>query len=689
VDLSGRTVIILLALVTWLTLAPAAAAGAAAPVTVVVDGRTLTLQPAPFIAEDRVLVPLRGVFETLGAAVDWDGATRTVTARRPGSYVRLRIDSRVACLAPGCDQAAVLDVPAFIRDGRTFVPLRFVATALGAEVTWDGARRAVVIRDGATAPPTPTLRVTTVSPWQRVRGPFGLRSELLVPGASSIRYFLLDPATGRGPVVALGSDPGAAYPWRPDPTLNGLRLLAAVAYSAAGRVVASDVVPVVVEVDTAVVLGGVAPGQRVEGPVSLRAVHGFPAAYARYSLLDPVAGGEVVLGEGDPEAEFTWTPLWTDNGPRRLVATVFDRLGRAHRSAPVAVTVQVGRRTAVGGVQAGARLTGPVTLRAVTNYPVTRVQFLLDGAVLAERTDGSQSHYWFPGPQHNGARRVSVRVWDAEGNVFESATVGFQVAVEPTLRLLGVGPNQVLSGPVDLRVEANVPLSAVEITLVDPSTGTSVAVMGRGGATSYRWTPSSGQDGQWQVRAVATDTAGLRLAAGPVPVRVYTGPLYGPVAIVPRDEFIPFTSRFALADYQRTGISAALQVAQAILETGWGQSVPVDKYSGQPSLNLFGIKGQGPAGSVISNTWEEANGVAYRIDAAFRAYHAVEQSWQDHKALLLGAGRYAPFREVMHDPVLGAWALRRSGYATDSRYAIKLVDIMRRYNLFALDDTEP
>ncbi|HOA20662.1 MAG TPA: glucosaminidase domain-containing protein, partial [Sedimentibacter sp.] len=145
-------------------------------------------------------------------------------------------------------------------------------------------------------------------------------------------------------------------------------------------------------------------------------------------------------------------------------------------------------------------------------------------------------------------------------------------------------------------------------------------------------------------------------------------------------------SGLAVNTRKTTGMSAALQVAQAILETGWGQSVPVDKYDGKFSYNLFGIKGEGTKGSVTSNTWEEYNGVAFRIDAEFRAYNNEKESWQDHKDLLLLRERYAPFREVMYDSTKGAWALKRCGYATDSQYAIKLIDIIERYDLKELDE---
>ncbi|HCO18487.1 MAG TPA: hypothetical protein DIT39_02585, partial [Tissierellales bacterium] len=141
----------------------------------------------------------------------------------------------------------------------------------------------------------------------------------------------------------------------------------------------------------------------------------------------------------------------------------------------------------------------------------------------------------------------------------------------------------------------------------------------------------------------------------------------------------------AVEAMKKTGMSAAIQTAQAILETGWGQSVPSDKYTGKKSNNLFGIKQKGNEDYVISNTWEVYNGVTYRIDAKFRAYKDPKESWNDHKALLLNAARYQIFRDVMHDYTSGAWAIRRAGYATDPQYPLKLIRLVNQYNLQELD----
>jgi flagellum-specific peptidoglycan hydrolase FlgJ len=170
-----------------------------------------------------------------------------------------------------------------------------------------------------------------------------------------------------------------------------------------------------------------------------------------------------------------------------------------------------------------------------------------------------------------------------------------------------------------------------------------------------------------------------------VKFKLYFGETYGPKAIIEKAKFLDLASGLAINSYEKTDMSAALQTAQAILESGWGQSVPVDKYSNKFSNNLFGIKGTGTDGSVISNTWEVYNGVVYRIDASFRAYNNVGESWQDHKNLLLKYSRYQIFRDVMYDDTLGAWSIRRAGYATDPNYPIKLMNIIEQYDLEKLD----
>ena len=198
--------------------------------------------------------------------------------------------------------------------------------------------------------------------------------------------------------------------------------------------------------------------------------------------------------------------------------------------------------------------------------------------------------------------------------------------------------------------------------------------------------PTKEDGGYWNVKAIGKYN-GKEISSEQIPIRVYLGEIYKPVPIIEKDKFLDLASGLARDSWEKTGMSAALQTAQSILETGWGQNVPVDKYSGKLSYNLFGIKGKGPRGSVTINTWEVYNGQKYNIDADFRAYNNVGESWADHKEFLLdkNKSRYEPFRKVMHNSVQGAWALKRTGYATDPEYAKKLNRIIKQYNLKKLD----
>ncbi|HVF09343.1 MAG TPA: stalk domain-containing protein [Abditibacteriaceae bacterium] len=122
-------------------------------INVLLDGRLVGFGgAAPVQIGGRVLVPLRGVFEAMGAVVDYDGATQTVFASHDQTQIQLRIGSRQATVN---EETRFMDVPAQVRLGRTLVPLRFVSEALGADVSWNEAQRTVYIVTGAMPPPVP------------------------------------------------------------------------------------------------------------------------------------------------------------------------------------------------------------------------------------------------------------------------------------------------------------------------------------------------------------------------------------------------------------------------------------------------------------------------------------------------------------------------------------------------------
>ncbi|MGV3618278.1 MAG: copper amine oxidase N-terminal domain-containing protein [Fimbriimonas sp.] len=100
---------------------------------------------APVMEGSRVLVPMRGVFEKMGATLEWDASSRTVTAQQGDRTIVLPVGKSEAKIG---GETVALDQPAMVIDRRTFVPLRFLGQALGAKVDWLTADRTVDIQTG-------------------------------------------------------------------------------------------------------------------------------------------------------------------------------------------------------------------------------------------------------------------------------------------------------------------------------------------------------------------------------------------------------------------------------------------------------------------------------------------------------------------------------------------------------------
>lgn len=109
------------------------------------NGRPFETRVAPVVQDGRVLVPLRDIFENLGARVNYNDFDRTITARRDGTRVQMRLG---ASRAQVDGRPVRLDVPALSVNGATMVPLRFVSEALGATVNFSQRRNVVRINDG-------------------------------------------------------------------------------------------------------------------------------------------------------------------------------------------------------------------------------------------------------------------------------------------------------------------------------------------------------------------------------------------------------------------------------------------------------------------------------------------------------------------------------------------------------------
>jgi len=162
-----------------------------ATIQVYLDGNILPLTTPPQVIQDTTLVPMRSVFEALGAQVYWYEPTQTITATKGNTVVLLAIGNTSATVNGTPRQ---LSVPAMRLHDVTMVPLRFVSETLGNSVTWDEPTQCIYITGNASAMGNPPATGNAVIPEQpeqpvpmftsdeldRLLGPFALYPDPLL-----------------------------------------------------------------------------------------------------------------------------------------------------------------------------------------------------------------------------------------------------------------------------------------------------------------------------------------------------------------------------------------------------------------------------------------------------------------------------------------------------------------------------
>lgn len=120
------------------------------PIKIIIDGRELQVPVGPFMENNRVLVPMRSIFTEIGAKVQWDNATKSITAMKDEKEILLKVNSNKVVIN---GTPYFLDVAPTIRQSTTFVPTRFVSESLGLTVKWDSKNRTVTLL--SPSPPKP------------------------------------------------------------------------------------------------------------------------------------------------------------------------------------------------------------------------------------------------------------------------------------------------------------------------------------------------------------------------------------------------------------------------------------------------------------------------------------------------------------------------------------------------------
>jgi flagellum-specific peptidoglycan hydrolase FlgJ len=144
--------------------------------------------------------------------------------------------------------------------------------------------------------------------------------------------------------------------------------------------------------------------------------------------------------------------------------------------------------------------------------------------------------------------------------------------------------------------------------------------------------------------------------------------------------FIQAVKGQAITDMNEHGILASLTIAQAILESGWGES-----FLAKEGNNLFGIKkGDTWKGEVLTlPTWEYVNNMRTQIYDEFRKYSSWGESIADHTKLLLQPRYSNLINDTDYKSVCNK--IYQDGYATDIKYPSKLINIIETYRLHELD----
>jgi hypothetical protein len=200
-----------------------AAAMASAQIGVTVDGQQVHFDSAsPRYMNGRVLVPLRGVFEHMGANVDWDAANRTVIANGNGKDIKLRIGAHNAWVD---GVRTPLDVPAQIIAGTTMVPIRFLSESLGAAVRWDDRDQLVLIDTGGTGA-AQTYRQTRPMRVNRYRT-FTIPSNTVIPFTLNTDLSSAEARKGDQFSATIQTDNGDSYENLPAGTLIDGHVIAA------------------------------------------------------------------------------------------------------------------------------------------------------------------------------------------------------------------------------------------------------------------------------------------------------------------------------------------------------------------------------------------------------------------------------------------------------------------------------
>lgn len=657
----------------------------AASLNLIIDGNNVTKSASPIVKNRRTLVPLRFIGEALGKEVIWNNDEKSVTVSDEGTSFKLYIDSKIIDNSDGT--LKFTDVAPCIVNRKTYLPLRAIAELMNIGVGYDKASSTVTIDSSTYNPVEENTTIVGLMPNQTINTKMNFTFVTNKNFAKAKLLLLND--KNEGYIQDVKTSTAEALEFLPSLKDEGNKKLVLALYDANGNLIDATGAKINLNVLPRVTYSGVESGGFVQDELKITPDINFIASKMKATITNLTTGATEVKDNLDPEGEFLFKPSYLDAGSYSIMLSAFDELGREHFGETKTFTMSINPYLNITGVPKDGVISGQVTLNAQRNFDVMRTDYVLRDPVTGQETVIESKSYgackFFPNINDAGQKEVFVRCIDASGKTMESEHKLVLIKGDSKLVLEGVAPGGIVHKYVDLNAVSNVGVNSVNYYIKNLRTGkTKIIAENVPYGQKFRYNVTKDDEGENEI-SVTGNQIDAFIKGESIKFRIYTGKIYTKQPLMAKDKFLDYTKKIARREFLRTDLSGAITTAQAILESGWGQSVPVDKYTGKFSNNLFGIKGSASNGTVTITTTEVYNNVRYTVDDKFRAYKSADESFRDHTELFFAKKWYTPFRKVMFNDQRGVYAIKRCGYATDPSYPAKLKQIIDKYNLKELD----
>lgn len=657
----------------------------AASLNLIIDGNNVTKSASPIVKNRRTLVPLRFIGEALGKEVLWNNDEKSVTVSDDSASFKLYIDSKIIDNSDGT--LKFTDVAPYIVNRKTYLPLRAIAELMNIGVGYDKASSTVTIDSSTYNPVEENTTIVGLMPNQTINTKMNF-SFVTNKNFAKAKLLLLNDKN-EGYIQDVKTSTAEALEFLPSLKDEGNKKLVLALYDANGNLIDATGAKINLSVLPRVTYSGVESGGFVQDELKITPDINFIASKMKATITNLTTGKTETKDNLDPEGEFLFKPSYLDAGSYSIMLSAFDELGREHFGETKTFTMSINPYLNITGVPKDGIISGQVTLNAQRNFDVMRTDYVLRDPVTAIETVIESKSYgackFFPNINDAGQKEVFVRCIDASGKTMESEHKLVLIKGDSKLILEGVAPGGIVHKYVDLNAVSNVGVNSVNYYIKNLRTGkTKTIAENVPYGQKFRYNVSKDDEGENEI-SVTGNQIDAFIKGESIKFRIYTGKIYTKQPLMAKDKFLDYTKKIARREFLRTDLSGAITTAQAILESGWGQSVPVDKYTGKFSNNLFGIKGSASNGTVTITTTEVYNNVRYTVDDKFRAYKSADESFRDHTELFFAKKWYTPFRKVMFNDQRGVYAIKRCGYATDPSYPAKLKQIIDKYNLKELD----